>query len=360
MYIGVPFRNLPPRRALANSAMGDYVGNSALGKGGASGWAHYPKTNCWWAGHGSVEIDSPKGTAVPGIHGLEECKASCVNFGYRCQGIIFSPIEGFCFRKGEIDLAKCDRQHKKLDLYLRTDAFPPAPPPPPWSIENAKYMSSGVWRKWVRDQESKFFWMWSAYGWSRRHPEDPACWGHRGETADRFFNDARSGEQCQQNWNYQWGHGLDHAPAVFGFAETMQDYCNAHNTRPGFHRWDLAGSCQEANITILRIGDWNMCKNFQWSFCAMQGLLPGQGGNTKIYFSKTPKTLDISDFLEGRHHRCCGEFAENDIYYLEVCTLDEICRNSNELWTLEVGDPFVCEIDDVKYHQLTDALTRWD
>merc|ERR1719238_1552751 len=66
---------------------------------------------------------------------------------------------------------------------------------------------------------------------------------------------------------------------------------------------ELARRCVEANLNILRImfscaecqgsrAGWNMCRNFQWVLCAVQGRLPGQGKATALRFAKPPHELD--------------------------------------------------------------------
>ena len=61
------------------------------------------------------------------------------------------------------------------------------------------------------------------------------------------------------------------------------------------------------------------------------------------------------DESENKAEKPAGSYSENDIYYLEVCTLNEMCANRDELWTLKMGDPFFCQFDSVEWQQ-----TRWD
>lgn len=84
-----------------------------------------------------------------------------------------------------------------------------------------------------------------------------------------------------------------------------------------------------------------MCRNAEWMVCVIQGKACwGGGGDGKIIFSLAPSQLDLTDF-DSRP----GWYSENDIYYLEVCTLYEMCRNRDELFTLAKGDPFFCDFD---------------
>mmetsp|Transcript_31075 Transcript_31075/g.65134 ORF Transcript_31075/g.65134 Transcript_31075/m.65134 type:complete len:165 (+) Transcript_31075:451-945(+) len=107
--------------------------------------------------------------------------------------------------------------------------------------------------------------------------------------------------------------------------------------------------------------------------CSAKGLLPGQGGKT-IRFSKAPYTLQ-PDGLSGKPlGKCCGwvpedmqpiggsfGYATDDIYYLEACIFSQICRNSDELFTLGVGDPFICDFSEDKFASLQQTLlSPWD
>ena len=58
-----------------------------------------------------------------------------------------------------------------------------------------------------------------------------------------------TGSSCGQTW----GNNLN-APTVFGFAESMTNYCNMNGGNGG----DPGGACMSAGFNILRIGDWNM------------------------------------------------------------------------------------------------------
>ena len=53
----------------------------------------------------------------------------------------------------------------------------------------------------------------------------------------------------------------DDAPAVLGFAESMEQFCNQRNGATVTNgKWQgLREACRGANLNLLRIGDWNMC-----------------------------------------------------------------------------------------------------
>ena len=41
-----------------------------------------------------------------------------------------------------------------------------------------------------------------------------------------------------------------------------------------------------------------------------------------------------------------------DVLYLEVCVFNEICANGADLFNLEVGQPFRCDLHDAKFEEL--------
>ena len=54
-------------------------------------------------------------------------------------------------------------------------------------------------------------------------------------------------------------------------------------------------------------------------------------GNGDIIFTHKPSALDIG-LLNDR-----DGYHENDLYYLEVCALNELCGNDEEICRAEVG-----------------------
>ena len=118
-------------------------------------------------------------------------------------------------------------------------------------------------------------------------------------------------------------------------------------TRGGGHNGDPGGACMGAGLNILRINDWNMCRNAEWMICVIQGKANwGGGGDGQIVFSLAPSLLDLDDFNSRP-----SWYSENDIYYLEVCTLNEMCSNRDELFASQVGDPFYCQWDERQWRQ---------
>ena len=49
-------------------------------------------------------------------------------------------------------------------------------------------------------------------------------------------------------------------------------------------------------------------------------------------------------------------YATDDIYYLETCIFSQVCRNSDELFKLAVGDVFICDFSHEKFAELKELL----
>ena len=148
--------------------------------------------------------------------------------------------------------------------------------------------------------------------------------------------------------NRDWGTELD-APAVFGFAETMARYCN-HRAGKGWLDGGPGGACRSAGLNILRIGDWNMCRNVEWMLCVIQNI--AGVGNGEIIFTLTPAYLEMEHYSDNMYG-----FTENDIYPLEVCLLSEVCANGGQVFQLQVGETFVCDFDAARWMALGKVLS---
>ena len=75
--------------------------------------------------------------------------------------------------------------------------------------------------------------------------------------------------------------------------------------------------------------------------CVVQGKANwGGGGSGEIVFTFAPGFLNIDEFYWQQ-----GRYVENDIYYLEVCVLNEMCKNRDEIFTKEHGESFYCTFD---------------
>lgn len=139
--------------------------------------------------------------------------------------------------------------------------------------------------------------------------------------------------------------------------------------------YNKAHAEMRSNLPMLRRGSlygdrvpYNVCRNLEWQVCAAQGMLPGQGGRV-LKFAKAPATLQPLGGGGKPLGQCCGwvppdmnplggifGYATDDIYYLEACVLSQICQNSEELFQLAVGDPFICDFSREKFVELQELL----
>lgn len=205
----------------------------------------------------------------------------------------------------------------------------------------------------MRDPNHLFWSMWARTGWNRRRHGgklDQTCFG-----GPSFFDAlAKSNEaSCHRNWYEGTGvRGIPHyrepAPAVLGFDRTIMQYClevlgmwpQPINDVPPSN--DIADKCVRANKNVLRLmNGWNICENVKWMSCAANGALPGQDSK-KIIFSLAPSTLARVELLgSGRGNG----YNVDEVYYLEVCLFNQICTNSDQLFSVKKGEAFECEFD---------------
>ena len=143
----------------------------------------------------------------------------------------------------------------------------------------------------------------------------------------------------------------------------MQRFCNQRAGSVTM-RYNIHEACKHAGLNVLRINVWNMCRNLEWVLCAVRGgIAYGGGGEPALLFTLAPQALDMRMFDEDGFHQArhsCGDYAENAIYYLEVCILNEICGNRDELFGTPMGQPFYCQLDLGGYQALIAVLTAED
>jgi len=272
----------------------------------------------------------------------------------------------------------------------------PSSPPPPWSTLDR--LSTQSCRSMLHDAAHPFRRMWAAEPWQLREEGMASCWDRKRDAHDQwqhaldYFNSTQRGAACNTNWYEGNAGGHDEnllggryfrantatpdagngwfpgpAPALLGFDESIDDYCWRHGGK-GSH----AMACIHAGFNILSLyGNrvpYNICRNLEWQVCAAKGLLPGQGSRT-IIFGKRPADLDpsrkggkplgtcggwVPSYLRQEH--CRNNYATDDIFFLEVCTFNQICRNGEDLWHLEVGQEWRCELDETLFAELQDIL----
>jgi len=109
---------------------------------------------------------------------------------------------------------------------------------------------------------------------------------------------------------------------------------------------------------------YNTCRNFEWQMCAAKGFLFKQASR-QIKFAHAPKDVWMDGWPP--FDQCHGytdtggcdrwtQFANDDIFPLEVCLFSQVCKNDDALFTLEAGEPFVCEIDVPGFRYLQSML----
>ena len=215
------------------------------------------------------------------------------------------------------------------------------------------------------DRNGKMWSMFAEGGWSRRAPGGAACFGRGWPPFD--LDGALRGDGCDRNW-LEGTHPRpvyrQPAPALLGFDETIYAFCSAETRLEEGPYWGdnnaLAVRCVGASENVLRVmGGWNMCVNLHWQTCAAKGLLHGQR-DSSMRFSIAPKELDI-DLFDNPPNGCVNggcdrTYSISDVYYAEVCLLSHICRNRRELFELEYGELFRCDLDDGAYLELKQLL----
>eukprot|EP00966_Prymnesium_polylepis_P331039 7386611-Prymnesium_polylepis.1 len=114
-----------------------------------------------------------------------------------------------------------------------------------------------------------------------------------------------------------------------------------------------AHTCRRGNLNILNLlaqrVPYNLCRNLEWQVCAARGMLPGQAGRT-VRFSFPPGALDPAGErplgqCRGWHPERVPEtgrfgFANDDIFYLEVCLFNQLCENRADLFRVGMGKDF--------------------
>jgi len=359
-------------------------------------WITYDNFNCWWGGHGADEVDLPQGSYVEGVSTIDACLASCVEEAkWGCEGVLWHRTKLQCYRKTNLEYANCAHD-VEFDLHARTDVRFLAHPPPPASSKISPETCDAL----LSDPGGILKQMWNKVGWRQVHDEEP-CWGWTDPNA--FFDNVLSGGSCNSNWyegSIGWQRFHSDAPGVLGFDDSIGWYCNnlpfgrrlssAVNESEADARWmeatrwvekghsaevrrhrrrrlDDARSCVDHSRNILMLfgnnvhntgAGYNSCRNLEWQMCAAMGKLPGQRSQT-IIFAKAPRTLDANgnralNRCGGYSPQGCGRhaYSNDDIYFLEVCMFSKICANNWELFQINDGNWFRCQISETGFREL--------
>ena len=224
---------------------------------------------------------------------------------------------------------------------------------------NGRPLTAGACDRMLRDRGGALWSMWASAGWARRGAGGAACFEEGWPPYD--FETMLRGERCERNW-LEGTHAFPTytaagAPALLGFDETIYAYCSAARGRaegPFYQdNFGLAARCVDADQNVLRVmAGWNMCLNLEWQACAMRGRLPGQAGR-QMHFSVAPRDLDLGAFAAGGG----GGYSVSDVYYAEVCVTAHACRNGAELFELEVGELWECDLDEDRFRELRTLLS---
>jgi len=246
---------------------------------------------------------------------------------------------------------------------------PNGPPPPPSPPVVCKSDWCDEFVKWRDDPSSKFHGMWGP-AWQMVGPGEWRCWDGLG--GKQWLEGMWKGTWCNRNWMEgsaadMGGDGMPAfskpAPALLGFDETILGYCS-ELVGMGFDGGDLntelAQRCVWANKNVLRLFSgarpWDMCQNIEWQMCALTGKLPHQDGR-KVSFATAPRDLQLEWWTDPSKHPTYTPvwdgFALGDVYFAEVAVIFLVCANRAQLFELEVGETFVCEMD----HDSFDLLT---
>ena len=217
----------------------------------------------------------------------------------------------------------------------------------------------------MRMRGTKLWSMWDDVSWGARPPGKPGCWSGRG--GSQFFADAFAGGHCDRNWLEGW---VDEgptftadAPALMGKDPAILEFCLRK-----LGRWrkiwfakdaELARACMDANQNVLRVHSrerpWDICSNFEFVACAARGNLPRQG-LARIEFATAPGSLPIDDLQNDK----TDQYRMEDVLYLEVCILNELCANNQRLFALQAGEGFLCESSRKKFDAFRDLMMGLD
>ena len=255
-------------------------------------------------------------------------------------------------------------------------------------------LTSAACRAALRDPTHLFRAMWAARRESSE--QSPQCWDvprrHTNTTLDGFDERVLSGSACRrgrfdENWYHTVGqphvrlvrdtmytHGRPEftAPALglLGFDDSFEQHCGSETAR----RLGTPTACALANFNVLSVEErrYNLCRNLEWQACAARGLLPGQGGSG-IVFSVAPSSLllpkhdHVSPSLRRTFGVCGGPlpntcractYANDDIFFLEVCLFDQICLNGPDIFRVRTGERFECIFSPEGYRTLMNLLRQ--
>lgn len=275
----------------------------------------------------------------------------------------------------------------EAERHLALPPLPPLPPrppaPPPATPPVTQHLTQYTCDRMLADPHSLFRKMWGVQARRQGRHSQPSCfdvarahWGQRVSSANSF-HDIEQGVHCHENWyadshqnSGDFGDRGD-APALLGHDTDIYNACGR-------------GDCDRAGYNILQLRptssafangavEWNTCRNFEWQVCAARGRLPRQGSRA-IVFATAPHELWLDGshgstkfgacrgyaLQTGRSGQCnpATDFANGDVFFLEVCVFAKICSNAAELFRLNRGDMFQCEYSPEGFERLKALLVE--
>jgi len=274
------------------------------------------------------------------------------------QSKVFCDVDRDCY--GDLDYCSGDACPAKKGCCIHEPfmANKPAGWLPPMAGD--PQLSPEVCERLFRDPGHQFRRMWGAWSRTQNHDAGGGCWNFdrwqpwEKQSAAQFFEDIFSGRYCELTDWYE-GSNVAHgwfsepdAPALLGFDADIIGYC--HN------------NCDGESVNILAIFgglEYNSCRNFEWQMCAIRGMLSSQSSK-EIVFARAPKTVAMDGWppfgqCSGFTNSGCNTwdgFANDDIFYLEVCLFSQVCANSEQLFQIDVGERFVCDFSADGFEQL--------
>merc|ERR1711998_166742 len=266
-----------------------------------------------------------------------------------------------CFCSSDFDHINCDGagiSPQDLDTFLDDGAL--------------QSVDRSIWAMWSPNYWGKTWRQLRAEAGSSKSQ----CWASRGG-ADTFFADALSGKNCDKNWLDGFMGGPDSrpywtstSPPLFGFEGSLYKHCKAKLGETGYvdepgnvivegqmsSGKALAETCFKAGFNILRLAlGWDMCMNFEWEMCALQGKLPGQKDST-IRFAAPPRMMQKGYWSHPAKDR---QALSDDVTFAEVFIMYTLCANRADLFTVNAVEPFNCNVDAVAYKVFTEKLRNF-
>ena len=150
---------------------------------------------------------------------------------------------------------------------------------------------------------------------------------------------------CRRSWGPNWN-----GTSVLGTDSSMLQYCrslpvSSNGNKSPYH------TCDKHGRNILRISAWTACKNFDWIGCVASGRGCGETGCIREFYLTQPAE---QSYMAPQNRLIV---TENDIYVMELCILDFICKKPNSLWQSNTTS-FLCDIDPVAHSHFVRSINH--